>query len=549
LAVKYEQFKKIEDEKYISALFRNLARYGETPLHINYKNVQFNGGLTFNDRRGTIAKINLKDSSVNLCIGDKIKLTFSFKDLFINMDTEIIDLIDNAFHIQKPVEIYVSLRRMVSRYIIQDSEYPYINLSIDEKTYKLSNISTRGLCFVSEEVFHKGQVIRNAVINIALGSPIHTDVCVKNRKGEKNGFYNYGVKFIDADWGVYHGLFKYIFMRSYPNLRSLNEFSLNEIYTLFEESGYMALKHKDEMEENFTNMTQVLNKVDEKPQLTINVVYYGDGKLLSGASLLRVYNGTFLGHQLASIPGARLYLKSKSDIYLGFCDFLLNHPYFRYYLAYFNAHSDWHAEMYKNVFEQINDKRKLILDTIQLFEYAIGCPGKFFLNNEYSTKCLNKPNEFFEFCNERAEPLIADSYGYNSKHFDLKEIKQTYEILGLYVSRRLWGIYKDEKAVAYAVAEAYPDGINLYNLIDMVRIYFIDEAPDIQSIINSLLPEVTQFFKKYKKKKFNLLFKASDNEVHNIKIEGLIYSHLLGRFIANREGASEYMKILQLNFR
>lgn len=426
----------------------------------------------------------------------------------------------------------------------QGGEEAYIQLAEKAQRYSLLDICTRELSFISEENFlEEGEAVNNITIYMPNDLEITVHTCVKGCRPYKNGTFVYNLSLSDLQWPVYHKLFSYIFEKKYPALKPANHFSKGEIYNLFERSGYLDLKSRQEMDLNFKKMLSILDKIGEITHIIKNLVYYENEKPLTIGSVLRIYDRTFLGHHLASLPEAKLNLKSKTDVYLGMLDFMSNHPYFHYYLTYFDDHLSWHDKMYKDFYKNINDDNKLYYDSMHFFECKIGFAGGE-RPEGYKCTAVERPEEFFAFCKESLPPIVIDCYHYNREHFSLLEVKQLYEILDLLTARRLWRICSDDRVAAYAVAETYTDGLNLYNLLDMCRIYPTNENIDLNPVLQALLPDASMFFRNFGKDRFNVLFRAGAQPVGNIKISGLHYHALAGRVIASREAAIEYRKLL-----
>lgn len=541
-------FKKIDDQNYINILFRNLAREKAIVILIHFNEEHIPAQLNFTDLKAN--QIILKTSSIKLNDEKAIRISLIYKDELLFFKTKIVELVDNSScKIAKPDIIFSSIRRLISRYRVKEHEDITLQFLGDCNKFQIADITTRGLSFLSESAIHLEKNITKS-LNIRIkDKEIFAEGKFKYSRKQKDGLYIIGMSFQNLRWSDYYFLFSYIFSKNYPHLKYLADFTSEEIYNLFKEAGYLSLKSKEEIDENFQDLFKNIIVIKDKTQISINPVFYKDGKLLSTASLLRIYDRTFLGHQLAAVPEARLIPKSKSDIYLGFADILLNHPYFEYYLSYI-LDLPWHQEMFKKIGEIIRDKSKFLLDFIQYFEFNI---IEYSENNfVWDNKCevVERIDEFIEFFKFENEQIIVDSYSYSINSFYLPEIKQAYELMGLYVDRKLWHVKKGKRVVAYIVAEVYSNGLNLFNILDMCRIYFIESSDsNIHYIIQEMMPHIAAYYQSYKKKKFNIMFKCSDELIKDINFVGLHYKYQFGRIIISKEGVAEYKKFISVNFR
>ena len=409
----------------------------------------------------------------------------------------------------------------------------------------VADISTSGIAFtLDQDVLEVGDSLKNAVLEFPDGTSINLDLEVK-RVTQSNG-YTYGTAFVDVDWPSFNSILTYIFSQEYPYLKALHEFSRDEVYDLYSVSGYMKLKAKDEMDRNFGKMLESLDKIKGKNQVCLDPVFFKDGKILSGASLIRIYGGTFLGQHLAAIPDARMLIKSKLDIYLAIVDFLANHPYCKNYLSYI-VDISWHRKMFQSICDIINDKSKFLADSLQYFRCEVDTCGAL-EDNTYTCKELENVRGFLEFAKNTLEPIVVDCYEYNSG-FYLNEIKRTYEVLDIHLNRKIWCVYEGEKPLAYAVIEVYPDGMNLFNVLDLCQLYPIGEDVDYAKVLLALLPKASTFFKKYSKQGFNLMFKADEETAQKVSIDGVKYQFAFGRIIASKEGILEYKRLINTTFK
>jgi hypothetical protein len=426
----------------------------------------------------------------------------------------------------------------------QEYEEAYIHIPEKAQRYRLLEICTRELSFISGENFlEEDLAIRNITVIIPNGLEFTVDARFKGCRPYTNGAYVCTLSLPDIQWPVYHGLFSYIFEKNYPALKPVNSFSKREIYNLFDKSGYLDLKSRQEMDSNFKKMLSILDRIGEKTHIIKNLVYYENEKALTIGSALRIYDRTFLGHHLASLPEAKLNLKSKTDVYLGLADFMSNHPYFQYYLTYFNDQLSWHNKMYKRFCRYINNENKFYHDSMHFFEYKIGIRGEE-RPDGYQCAALDRPDEFITFCQHSLPPIVINCYNYNGENFNLMEVKQLYEVLDLFMARRLWRICRNGRVEAYAVAEAYTDGLNLYNLLDMCRIYPASGNTDLNPVLQAVLPDAGRFFRNFGKDRFNVLFRADAQPCGSIEIPGMHYHALAGRVIVSQEAAVEYRKLL-----
>lgn len=427
----------------------------------------------------------------------------------------------------------------------REYEEAFIQLPGDSQRQPILEICTSELSFYcTGDLPEEGLEVRSITVFLPNGLEFNADARVKEIRPSGNGHFVCRLALSEIQWPVYRKLFSYIFEKNYPALKPVNSFPESQIYDLFHKSGYLNLKSRQEMDSNFKKMLHVLDRIGGKMHITTNLVYHDNDRALTIGSALRIYDRTFLGHHLASLPEAKMNLKSKMDVYLGLVDFMSNHPYFQYYLAYFDDHLSWHDKMYKRFYKFINDENKFYYDSMHFFECRSGGLRGEGRSQGFKCTALDSPEEFLDFCQAFLPPILVNCYHYRRDHFNLMEVRQLYEMLDLYTARRLWRISRDGRLEAYAVAETFTDGLNLYNLLDMCRVYPANESTDLNAVLRALLPGVAMFFRNFKKDRFNVFFGANGRAAEGINIPGLNYHALAGRVIVGREAAIEYRKLL-----
>jgi PilZ domain. len=517
--------KKINNDDYITSLFYHVSKK-KIPVSVHYKNGRFDDTLIF--KKGAF---KFKSGHDELSVRKNLKINFAFQEAAFEFKSHSLNLDE----IEKPKDIYASFRRMLPRIVFDNA---YITLNGGTKC-KILNISTRGAAFLTETKITVPD-IRNLKMSID-EEELYCDGIVRHYN-EKTHIC--GIEFTHMEWPYFLILFNFISQKMYPDIRDITEFSEAEIYKLYHDSGYLGLKAKEEMEINFRNMMQIINIIKGKPQLSYDSTYVKNGEPLATASFLRIYDRTFLGQHLAAVPKAKILFHSKIDVYLSLVDYFLNNPYGDYYLAYFYADEEWHHEMYQKIRGYINNESKFSMDYLQYYEQEVNPALMMTATEPGNIAVLDDLQEFTAFCRKNLPDLEINAYAYN-KRAGFSEVKQLYELLGLFAVRRIWRI-SDGQRNAYAVAEVYSDGLNLFNLLDTCRVYFPRDQEFGPDFWGELLPQVARFYASFQKTKFNLMFKGNIGK--QLALPGLRYLPLLGRVIVNREGVAEYKKFVMTNY-
>ncbi len=539
----------LSDEKFLTTFFRNLARQQSIPVTLHYKGKKYTSRMLFEDKAGRQPMLQLTPEAKASVNGTPVKVAFLDRELFFLLETNLRPGDKGLHHMVKPFVIYSSFRRTLPRYRLKEGEPGTVSF-LTQGTFPLIDISTEGFSFLSDrKLWTRKEAVHNITVNLDDGMEIIVDGRVRFYRREKDGSYLYGLKVNVSEWFPRYDFFRYIARKTYPNVRWMEECERDDVLELYEKSGYFSLKPQEEMQRSIDCWKATCAKLRNKRQVSANLVYDGNGKLLTAASALRIYDKTFLGHQLASLPEARLNMKSKTDVYFVMSDFLIDHLYCDHYLTYFDTHNPWHREVYTKMGAFIDDENKFIFDEMEMFEYKAGRRKSLTAQKGYTVEVPDSPAEFLGYCKKSMKPVERDCYDYDEGSFSLRKITQVYEVLDLYVVRRLWSVKKKGKIVAYAVAETYSDGLNLFNLLDMCRVYFVDGEINRKEVLQALLPQVKVFFTKYGKERFYVTLKGNGQDVKSLEFSGFQHRHSAGRVMMSRPGMIEYRTVLAMNSR
>ncbi len=547
--------KRIEDGKYVLDLFKNLSRRKEIPIVIHGNHEQDYATMSFSPQKDDQLSIATENVKMELYIGLDLEIHFFYQEIYYSFSARITGLSGCKATIQYPATIFTSFKRLLNRYKIEPDVNACVALSSFNQRFRLRDINTKGLSlFAADELFQEGERIRNLLVEIGGEIEIRADAEVKHVSRHNNGQYVYGLVFIELEWTGYQKLFTYIFGKNYPDLKPLADFTMEELAGLYEESRYISLKPKDDEAQFFMDHIGRLEQLNYKPEIAANLVYLRNGKLLSVGSVFRMYDRTFFGQQLLLAPGARLNPRAKTDIYIGLADVMLNHPYCEYYLTYICSDAEWHQELFDKINARINDRDKFRVDRLASFECSAS--GDRVVETHFShgtgpyyrIEALDEPSEFLAYTAGNLSFLENQCYHYQPEHLYLDEIRSTCQSFGFDTGRKIWRVFQAQTVIAYVVAEAYPDVMNPFDIMDTCRIYFIAGATDTESILQTILVEVSRFFARFQTKTFTLIANVLDSMGSIREISGLTPQNHLLRVMANREGLSEYKKLLMVEF-
>ncbi len=540
----------LKEDKVLKKVLRRWRRKKIIPTQIYFQELELAGEIELNSQKESLLKLNKSDSSaISFQDSDQLLLEIIWPHFKTQYHTRIIKVIDNhTYQIEEPSEMKLFSKRQDYRYFIEtDQNLRVILNDQSEQELTVVNISIGGLAVLSQKKLAAvGEEITNLMLYLGNHQlAIDARVCYITREGS---FYKTGLSFDNDKWPLFSEIIHPLLQQFYPNLKLFGDFSLDSIYEIYYKSGYLRLRNETEMLANFNRVMETTVKVQDYLQYCLNVVYYKN-KILLAASNLRIYNRTFLGHHLAAIPEAIFDTKAKKDYYLSIYDFIINHPYLNYHLAYFNQHSSWQQEMLKGFADVINNPRIFFYDTLSYFEFAVEDLTNLEVSSEYQCQQLDDATEFIKYAAENLPEIENNCYGYNESEFSLQETKIFYELFNCVLNRTLIGIYQGERVVAYLIVEVFSKSLNFFDFIDMCRFHIVDQNIDFAKVLPVIFKDVSKIFKKYGKKRLNLFLKATDLSE---KLENVILTFnplkvfSAGRVIIDKKGLITYQSLMKL---
>jgi len=532
--------KQIDNSIFVLDILRNVSRIKELQASAIFSADYFEQGTLLYLRKEKKIFFKPNKPSNNFIIGKNLIISFLLKETIFEFESPVLAISNSLIQLALPKIFKSSFERKYSRYSPNMNDDIYVKLP-DNNNYSVKDINTAGVSFYSTNLnFEIDHLIRNICVFFN-----NTEVCIdakiKYILPLSDSSILYGTEFVNIDWFANYALFKYIFENTYPNIKEITDFSKESIYNLYEESDYFKIKPREEINKYFNSMYELINRIKIYPSIISNPVFYHNDKIYMGASALRLYNNTFLAQHLAAVPSSRLFPSSKTSVYLGLNDYFLCNPHFNYYLTYYDATNKWHHKMYQSIGSYIDDEKKFIYETSEYFE----CYYKkyTYIENELQCVILDDTSEFIDFANNNISQLHRNSYGYTKKDIAIGELKQLYEMAGLFAQRQIIKISDNNRVIAYGVVETYTSGLNLFNLLDMVRLYIVDKDYNLNDLFVTIINECKFFFERYNKSKFNIFVKLDEGKKDLINIEGVKYNCLAGTIMANREGSIEYKNL------
>jgi hypothetical protein len=352
---------------------------------------------------------------------------------------------------------------------------------------QLRDISHSGLSFYSvpsEDLVYLGLRIDNLELLLPEGPPLRLTAEVRSlQHGPEEGRGLCGMRVVvptaqdELRWG------RLVADLLYPRTTAGSEWT-DAVWELYEASGYFRLSgkkphHFDRLRAPYTEMYQ---RLDEYPRVGYRVVWPSARGVEGSGSALKVYQGTWLGHQLAKRPGtppdgasAKEVLR---EVILGAYEPILNDPDFRWFLGYCEASVRWmqvghfdfaHAHEstgqacaipFRLLEGQTQDALKPL--PAECAHFTVGAATLAEQRQLLSRSAATRPlayREALDFVEER---------------FDLAQLGMVWHRAGLARERQVIVARYGGQALAAAILESATHGTNLFHLLDGVRLFCLD---------------------------------------------------------------------------
>ncbi|ATB29966.1 PilZ domain-containing protein [Melittangium boletus] len=371
---------------------------------------------------------------------------------------------------------------------------------------ELMDISYEGLSFATEpgeDLLYPGLVLPEMEVRMPGGRSVWLKGEVRNISGA-TAARRCGMKVepLSGNTGDWHALVE---EQSHPNTRVAGEWDKGT-WNLFERSGYFRLSGKSP--EDFKRMQEEYReahaRLHRRPRVGYRVVRPIPGSETVEASLswLKPYSGSWMAHHLArhQPPNERCRGTAREalrDIYLRGFEPAQTDPEVKWFLAYCEANVRWvrftaidFAEWYQHTGQAcVLPFRLMEADTRRDWRMPAG-----FTLGEPTPE--EKAALFSRL--ERTRPVAyREALDLVPERFDLARLKGQWSEAKLERERHVLVARKDGRAVAVGVMESAHAGLNLFHVLNGLRIIPLVDAslPEAQEAMLALLAGAAEWYR------------------------------------------------------
>jgi hypothetical protein len=292
----------------------------------------------------------------------------------------------------------------------------------------------------------------------------------------------------------------------HPNTRADGTWA-QQLWDLYRASGYLELSQKSEPEfvmlkEAFSNASTRLARSD----LGSQVVWPSSRGLEASLSILRCYErGSFI-YQLARRQGrvpmrfpGRAILR---DVYQHALEDLQRHAEIAWLIAWVQK-----AARFSRLVHVDMPQRYLTSGRVQIWQFhaleadvtgvapSVVPPGV-----ELAPASGGDLDRFLEHVHRTRTRHYIEAHDLSPDTFDQRRLREQWGEAGFHRGRQLWVARTGGRAVAYALLESADDGLHLFRLLDVVRLYTLE--PDAGATFPALIDAARRWFAGQGKQRF-----------------------------------------------
>ncbi|MBI2608318.1 MAG: PilZ domain-containing protein [Deltaproteobacteria bacterium] len=539
-------------------LIKNVLRFvseQKTNVYCELDHRKFQGTLAIQKENLEMSIPGMKPDSSCIKTGDTMTVSFQAGGQVYSFVTTIVSMTSHEqFLTSYPSKISKMGRRKCPRYAIPKDIHFFISFSDPQDTStkmtgRVIDFNTTGLRFKLDQHKLKLSQYKSPIMYTLHLSPkkiIQVKGEVKHEIVHNDSYY-YGLSFLNLKLSEQQELFQYILDTFYPSLTHRWEVEFDKFWGLLEDSGYLGEKDSVFFQGMQCQAQKVWGTLAKDPfKISQDLVYVRNGKPLGTISATRLYEKSWLFHQLAVHPKNIAEGTVHADLYLGaFGDFILNNPHIDFLMGFYNIHNTWHRKFFDYFGQTASDASKFYVEHFHLFEPLI--PESPYVDPSYPWELATAVGEekkwILKHIQKCVPMIIQEACNLDATSFEIPKTRKTYIEKGLARDRKLLILKKDREIVAFALLENATTGINIFNLLDQAFLFYLEETPQIQTL---LVKGVMNHYRSLGKKSFLLLAQKENLEPYRtLRLQEIC---ILKRAVFHRDLFYDYRDYLFLMF-
>ena len=383
------------------------------------------------------------------------------------------------------------------------------------------DLSYEGLAFITqpgEDLLYPG--LRQPVLEVAMQgrAPVRLRAEVRNISSTATGRRcGMSVRPLDAQGAeAWRALVE---AQMHPTTQVEGEWS-DATWKLFERSGYFRLPGKtpEDFEDLRPTYDATQARLEGRTSLGYRVVRPAGKALEASLSVAKPYEGSWMAHQLArqQVPGMRTSTREAlRDIYLRGYEPTQVDPDVKWFIAFCEANVRWVRFTKFDFATWYEHTGQTCLVPFRLMEAEVERPWELPVGIDVGTPTADERARFFARVASTRPVAYREALDLVPERFDLLNAKAQWGEAGLGRERTLLVARHGGQPVAFAVVESAQPGLNLFNVLDGVRLVSLvdDSLPEAQDAMMALLSHAADWYRARGRKVF----------VHYVESENVMY--------------------------
>ncbi len=275
--------------------------------------------------------------------------------------------------------------------------------------------------------------------------------------------------------------------RLHPGTKVGSEYS-QEVWDLYTECGYFNLSGKSP--EDFERMQRgyygVVSHLDGSPQLGCQVVWpnpQGEAGVNAALSMLKVYSHSWFGFQMARVSGetkdgvsGRKVLR---EIHLRAYEHAQQDPELRWLIAYPQVKKVWSRMLHHDLPARYVKSKEASIVRFRAMQYDVNSLSR--SNKEEVTVDRPSADELHALAihiGKTRSKVYCEALDLVPERMAMADVRKLFARTHLTRDRMVLVVRHQGKAMAAAVAEMASDGLHVFGLLDLVRIYPLDDRAE-----------------------------------------------------------------------
>jgi hypothetical protein len=282
----------------------------------------------------------------------------------------------------------------------------------------------------------------------------------------------------------------------------------DEVWALYQRCGYFELsgKHPEEFVRLKRAFASVSRQLDRAPHLGAQVSWptRDRSSVVATASALKVYSGTWLGLQMAKDSGDSPDGVSGRRILRELNNRIMEHwqldPEFRWFCTYIQSKKVWTRFVFHDGMQRFKSGGEAAFVRFRALEMSVGARfggDDALVIDGPSDGEKDALSDYVLLSRPRA---YVEAFDLTRERLDLADNRRAWRGSRLERDRVILVARRRGRAVAAAVLELAADGLHLFGLLDLVRLYPL--APDGASAFDGLLDAAAAWFAARDKERF-----------------------------------------------